>query len=167
MDKLLQYRFINLWIFLFCVALLGIAYYMEHVMFLEPCPLCITQRIFFFLAGLTAFIAFLANPQRRGRMVFSLTSAAFALAGGGFALRQIWLQNLPKDQVPACGPSLSYMIEEFPFSEVLQTMLSGDGNCAEKGWVDPVLQLSIPQWSLIGFIMLTALCVWQALRKNA
>lgn len=165
MNKLLQYRYVNLGIFLFCVALLGIAYYMEHVMFLEPCPLCITQRIFFFLAGLTAFAAFLANPQARGRMVFSLASAAFAIGGGGFALRQIWLQNLPPDQVPACGPSLSYMIEEFPFSEVLQAMLSGDGNCAEKGWVDPVLALSIPQWSLIGFIMLAALCAWQAFRK--
>jgi disulfide bond formation protein DsbB len=166
MNKLLQYRFINLWIFLFCVALLGIAYYMEHVMLLEPCPLCITQRIFFFLAGLTAFIAFLANPQARGRVMFSLSSAVFAVAGAGFALRQIWLQSLPPDQVPACGPSLGYMIEEFPFSEVLQAMLSGDGNCAEKGWVDPILQLSIPQLSLIGFIMLAALCVWQALRKS-
>ncbi len=166
MNKLLQYRFINLWIFLFCVALLGIAYYMEHVMLLEPCPLCITQRIFFFLAGLTAFIAFLANSKARGRMIFSLSSAVFAIAGGGFALRQIWLQNLPPDQVPACGPSLGYMIEEFPFSEVLQAMLSGDGNCAEKGWVDPILQLSIPQLSLIGFIMLAALCVWQAFRKS-
>jgi|LauGreDrversion4_2_1035121.scaffolds.fasta_scaffold148642_2 protein dithiol:quinone oxidoreductase len=165
MNKLLQYRFINLWIFLFCVALLGIAYYMEHVMFLEPCPLCITQRIFFFLAGLTALIAFIANPKARGRIVFSLSSAAFAIGGGGFALRQIWLQGLPKDQIPACGPSLGYMLEEFPFSEVLQAMLSGDGNCAEKGWVDPILQLSIPQLSLIGFIMLAALCVWQALRK--
>lgn len=162
---LLQYRFINLWIFLFCVTLLGIAYYMEHVMYLEPCPLCITQRIFFFLAGFTAFIAFIANPQAGKRRVFSLTSAVFAAAGAGFAIRQLWLQSLPPDKVPACGPSLSYMIEVFPFSEVLQAMLSGDGNCAEKGWVDPILQLSIPQWSLIGFVMLAALCTWQAFRK--
>jgi protein dithiol:quinone oxidoreductase len=165
MQKLLQYRLLNLWIFLFCVALLGIAYYMEHVMFLEPCPLCITQRIFFFLAGLTAFVAFLANPKARGRAGFSLGSAVFAIAGGGFALRQLWLQSLPPDKVPACGPSLGYMIEEFPFAEVLQAMLSGDGNCAEKGWVDPILQLSIPQWSLIGFLMLAALCTWQAFRR--
>lgn len=165
MTKFLQYRLLNLWIFLFCVTLLGIAYYMEHVMFLEPCPLCITQRIFFFLAGLTAFIAFLANPQARGRRIYSFTSAVFAFAGAGFAIRQLWLQTLPPDQVPACGPSLGYMLEVFPFRDVLQAMLSGDGNCAEKGWVDPILALSIPQWSLIGFIMLAALCIWQGLRK--
>lgn len=165
MTKLLQYRLLNLWIFLFCVTLLGIAYYMEHVMFLEPCPLCITQRIFFFLAGLTAFIAFLANPRAGGRRVFSFTSAVFAFAGAAFATRQLWLQTLPPDKVPACGPSLGYMLEVFPFKDVLLTMLSGDGNCAEKGWVDPVLALSIPQWSLIGFILLAALCIWQGLRK--
>lgn len=167
MTQYLSYRLINLYIFLFCVALLGIALYMEHVMFLEPCPLCITQRIFFLLAGLTAFVAFIHNPVARGRVVYGLLSAAFSLAGGGFAIRQIWLQGLPKDQVPACGPSLSYMIEEFPFAEVLSVMLSGDGNCAEISWQDPVLNWSIPQWSLLGFGILAGVCVFQAFRRNA
>ena len=167
MTRFLNYRLLNLYIFLFCVALLGIALYMEHVMFLEPCPLCITQRIFFMMAGLTALVAFIHNPAAGGRTVYGLLSAVFSLAGGGFAIRQIWLQGLPKDQVPACGPSLSYMIEEFPFSEVLMTMLSGDGNCAEISWQDPILNMSIPQWSLVGFIALAGVCVFQAFRRNA
>ena len=167
MTRFLSYRLLNLYIFLFCVTLLGIALYMEHVMFLEPCPLCITQRIFFLFAGLTALLAFIHNPVARGRTVYGLLSAVFSLAGGGFAIRQIWLQGLPKDQVPACGPSLSYMIEEFPFSEVLATMLSGDGNCAEISWQDPILNMSIPQWSLVGFVALAGVCVFQALRRNS
>ena len=165
MKNILSYRLINLYIFLFCACLLSIAYYMELVMLLEPCPLCIMQRIFFFFAGITALIAFLHNPKARGKVIYSLTSAVLLLAGGGFAIRQIYLQHLPKDQVPSCGPSLSYMIEEFPLSEVLQVMLSGDGNCAEISWQDPILNMSIPQWSLVGFVALAALCLYQAFRK--
>jgi disulfide bond formation protein DsbB len=160
-----SYRTVNLCLFLFCISSLGIAYYMEHIMLLEPCPLCITQRIFFFCAGFVALLAFIFKPKNSGQTYFSLISAIFAIGGAGFAIRQIWLQHLPKDQVPMCGPSLSYMVQEFPLSEVLQAMLSGDGNCAEISWQDPVLQLSIPQWSLIGFICLAALCVWQAMRR--
>jgi len=165
MKKFLGYRLINLYIFLFCASLLSIAYYMELVMLLEPCPLCIMQRLFFFLAGMTALAAFIHNPVARGKIIYGLSSAALSLAGGGFAIRQIYLQHLPKDQVPACGPSLSYMIEEFPLAEVLQVMLSGDGNCAEISWQDPILNMSIPQWSLIGFAALAGVCVYQALRK--
>jgi len=167
MNKFLPYRLLNLYIFLFCILLLGIAYYMEHSMMLEPCPLCITQRIFFFVGGLVALIAFLHNPEARGRVFYGLASAALFLAGGGFAIRQLWLQQLPKDQVPACGPSLGYMLEVFPFREVLQTMLSGDGNCAEVSWRDPVLNLTIPHWTLVCFVGLAGVCVFQAVRKRA
>lgn len=158
-------RLINLYIFLFCVALLSIAYYMEYGMLMEPCPLCITQRIFFAAAGLMALIAFAHNPARKGKMVYGLLSTLFAFGGGGFAMKQIWLQGLPKDQIPSCGPSLSYMVQEFPFSEVLSVMLNGDGNCAEISWQDPILNMSIPQWSLAGFVLLTGLCLYQAFRK--
>lgn len=166
MTKFLSYRLVNLYIFLFCASLLGIAYYMEYGMMLEPCPLCIMQRIWFFLAGLVALVAFVHNPAGRGKMIYGLTSAACALIGGGFALRQIYLQGLPADEIPACGPSLSFMLESFPLTEVLQVMLTGDGNCAEVSWRDPVLNMSIPQWSLAGFIMLAGVCCYQAFRRN-
>lgn len=165
MKKFPSYRLTNLCIFLFCASLLCIAYYMELVMLLEPCPLCIMQRIFFFFAGLFALVAFIHNPKARGKVVYGLTSAVLSMAGGGFAIRQIYLQHLPKDQVPSCGPSLSYMIEEFPLAEVLKVMLSGDGNCAEITWQDPILNMSIPQWSLVGFVVLAGICLYQALRK--
>lgn len=161
-----RYRLVNLYIFLFCAALLGIAMYMEHVMMLEPCPLCITQRLFFIACGLVALIAFGHNPARRGQKIYGFTSAALALGGGAFAMRQIWLQNLPEDEVPACGPSLSYMMEVFPWQEVVATMFTGDGNCAEVSWRDPVIGMSIAQWSLVGFILLALVCVWQGLRRR-
>lgn len=165
LTRLLQPRLVYLYIFLFCVSLLGIALYMEHVMMLEPCPLCIMQRVFFLATGLVALVACLHNPAAKGKLVYGGLGALLAAAGGGFAIRQIYLQHLPKDQVPACGPSLSYMIEQFPLRDVLAVMFSGDGNCAEIAWQDPVLGWSIPQWSLVGFVMLAGVCVWQAVRK--
>ena len=166
LQSVLRYRLVNLYIVLFCAALLGIAMYMEHVMKLEPCPLCVTQRIFFLACGLVALIAFLHNPARTGQRVYGFTSAALSLAGGGFAMRQIWLQGLPADQVPACGPSLSYMMDVFPWQEVIATMFTGDGNCAEVSWQDPVIGMSIAQWSLVGFILLALVCLWQGLRRR-
>jgi len=164
-NKFLNTRLIFLYIFLFCVLLLGIALYMENVMGLEPCPLCMTQRLFFAMAGLIALAAFIHNPKELGKSIYGFVCAAFSFGGGGFAIRQIYLQHLPADQVPACGPSLGYMIEVFPMSEVLAAMLSGDGNCAEVVWRDPVIEMNIPEWSLLGFFMLGCLCVYQALRQ--
>lgn len=165
MKALLTTRLIYLYIFLFCATLLGIAVYMQQFMLLEPCPLCINQRIFFGLTGFLSLIAFIHNPQPKGRLIYGFVSAAFALGGGGLALRQIWLQHLPKDQVPSCGPSLGYMLDEFPFGDVLRAMFTGDGNCAEVLWRDPVIGMNIPEWSLSGFIILTGICLFQAFRK--
>jgi len=158
-------RLVNLSIFLFCAAMLAIAYYMQYAMRLEPCPLCIMQRVFFLATGLWALVACIHNPQTRAKLVYGIGSVILPLAGSGFALRQIWLQHLPKDQVPACGPSLGYMLEQFPLAEVISVMFSGDGNCAEILWVDPVLGLGIPQWALVGFGMLAAVGIWQTVRK--
>lgn len=161
----LSTRMVNLYIFLFCAALIGTAYYMEHVMRLEPCHLCIMQRVCFWATGLVALAGFFHNPQVKGRKIYGLATAAFALAGSGFAMRQIYLQHLPKDQVPSCGPSLSYMLEEFPLQEVIKAMFTGDGNCAEKGWQDPIFNLSIAELSLVAFGMLIGVSLFQALRK--
>ncbi len=165
LQELLKPRLLSLYVFLFCATVLGIALYMEHGMLLEPCPLCIMQRVFFLLVGITGLIAFIHNPAGKMLKIYGWTGAALALVGGGFAIRQIWLQHLPADQIPACGPSLGYMLEVFPLAEVLKVMFTGDGNCAEVLWVDPVIGLGIPEWSLVGFLMLAAAQAWQAVRK--
>jgi len=159
-------RIIYIGIFLFTVAMIGIAMYMEHVMYLEPCPLCIMQRIFFIATGVVTLIAAIHNPKMVGKKVYGLTGAFMAIAGSGFAIRQIYLQHLPEDQIPQCLPSVGYMLEmEFPMRDVLELLLKGDGNCAEVVWVDPIIGLGIPQWSLVGFAMLAGVCLYQAFRK--
>lgn len=153
----------NLIIFLGCVGLMLIAAYMEHVMGLEPCPLCITQRAFVILVGLIALIAFLHNPVRMGRRVYAVLGILAAVIGGAFSSRQLWLQSLPEDQVPACGPGLSYMFDVYPFLQALEVLLQGDGNCAKVDW--SLFGISIAGWTLVAFIGLALINLFQAWRK--
>lgn len=141
---------LRLEIFLAVVGLLGYGYYSQYVDGLEPCPLCITQRFFFFLTGILGLIAFLHRPQALGAKLYGVFGGLFAILGGAFATRQLYLQSLPEDLVPACGPSLSYILESFPLWDALDVLMRGDGNCAEISWI--FLGISMPGWALIGFI---------------
>lgn len=156
-------RTTNLIIFLGCVFLILVGVYLEHVMKLAPCPLCITQRAFIDLVGLLALVAFIHNPGQMGRRAYALAGMAAALGGAYFAQHHMWLQSLPADQVPACGPPLSYMFEVFPFMDAFKMLLQGDGTCAE---VHKVLGLSIPGWTLIAFIGLAIINIIQAVRRK-
>lgn len=151
-------------IFLGCTGLILTGLYMQYVMDLYPCPLCITQRVFIVAVGLTALLAFLVNPERGGRRVFGGVGILFALAGGSFSIRQLWLQSLPEDQVPACGPGVAYLLDNFPLMDALSVLLRGDGNCAEVVWT--FLGISIPGWTLVAFVGLAGFNLWQALRRN-
>ena len=131
-------------ILVFCIALLGTAYYMEFALGLEPCAMCIIQRIAVALAGLAALIGLIHN--RYPKIYFSLT-ALFSAGGAASAIRHLYLQSLPADQVPTCGPDLSYLIDQSYFSDALRMMLIGDGNCAEVMWT--LAGISIPGWVLI------------------
>ncbi len=157
-------RTTNLILFLGCATLLAIAFYLEFVVGMEPCPLCQTQRICVGLVGLIALIAFIHNPRHWGRRVYALIGLVFALGGAYFASRQLWLQSLPPDQVPACGPTnLSYMLDAWPFMDVLKVMLQGSGNCAE---VDKVFGVTIPLWNLLAFGGMALVNLWQLARRR-
>lgn len=145
-----------------CGALLFGALIFEHGFGMVPCPLCLMQRIWFFAAGLFALAGLLHDP-RWG--IYPLLSMLSALVGGGFSIRQLYLQSLPADQVPACGPDINYMIEVFPLSDVLAAMTSGTGDCAEVAW--RFLGLSIPGWALLGFAAIVVLAVAQLRAGNA
>ncbi len=136
------------------LALTG-ALVLEHAFAMNPCPLCLMQRIWFFAAGAWAYASLLHNPRWGIYPLLSVTSAAI---GGGFSIRQLWLQSLPADQVPACGPDMAYMLDVFPLSEILIAMTSGTGDCAE---VDLVFGVSIAVWALLGFIAVIILTVMQ------
>jgi len=135
--------------FLICALLLAGAYYMQYVQELEPCPLCIFQRVALFAVGLVFLAAALHHPRRLGASVYAVLLLVTAGIGAAIAGRHLWLQSLPPDQVPACGPGLNYMLDTFPLFEVLERVLRGSGECAE---VDLVFGLSIPLWTLIAFI---------------
>ena len=137
-----------------CAAAMAFAFYLQYAEHLEPCPLCMTQRIFVGLVGVLAFLAALHNPARLGTRVYASAGVLAAVTGAGFSGRHLWLQHLPPEQVPACGPSLQYMLETLPLGETLTLMLTGDGNCAETLW--SFLGLSIPAWTLLVFGALLA-----------
>jgi len=157
-------RFTFLLVFLAVVFLLGAAFYLEFARGLEPCPLCISQRLMLLAVGLVSLVAFLHNPATIGRRIYGLLVSLSAMGGLYFAGRQLWLQSLPADEVPACGPGITYMIDSFPMADVLKTLLTGDGNCAEIKWT--WLGLTIPGWSAVGFAGLIAFGAWQAFRKR-
>ena len=144
MSLPLTFRQLNGLIAFACLAGMLFAFYLQYVEHLEPCPLCMTQRIFISLVGIFGFIAFVHNPAGNGRKVYASLGLISAILGAGFSGRQIWLQHLPPDQVPACGPSLQYMLETLPLTDTLTIMLTGDGNCAEISWT--LFGLSIPMW---------------------
>jgi disulfide bond formation protein DsbB len=145
------------------VSLLFARLYLEAFLDLAACPLCMTQRAFVLLWGVVALLAVLHNPPGWGRRFYAALCGLAALGGGAVAARHVWLQHLPEDQVPACGPSLEYMLDTLPFSETISLVLMGDGNCADVSWT--FLGLSIPEQTLLLFAGVTLVCLWQAIRK--
>lgn len=136
-----------------CAALLAIAYYLQFQWGLDPCPLCIFQRIGFFVLGLAFLGAGVHAPRQSGGRVYAVLLLVIAAAGGAVAGRHIWIQSLPPDQIPACGPGLNYLLETLPLWDTVRMVLQGSGECAH---VDRLLGISIPIWSLLGFMILGA-----------
>ena len=151
----LNNRNINLLCGLICVSSLLIAkFYFEDYLGLEPCYLCITQRAFIAIAGLLFFIWAVHDPKRLGARIYALLVLAAASAGAYFSLKQLYLQNLPEEQVPQCGPPVNYLFETFSNFEVIAMLLRGDGNCAKIQW--EFLSITMPGWVLLIFIVLIA-----------
>lgn len=150
--------------FLACAGLLAFAYYLQYVEHQEPCPLCILQRVAFIDMMIVFAAAAIHGPQRRGAIIYSGLLFMMAAMGAGIAGRQVWLQHLPPDKVPACGPGLEYMLERFPLGEALQKIFAGSGECAEAGW--RFLGLTIAGWSLLWLVLLGALAIYAAIRAT-
>jgi protein dithiol:quinone oxidoreductase len=131
-------------------GLIGVGLIMQHVVGLQPCPLCIFQRMAFFAVGAFAILAAVLAPGVAGRWVGVLVLAS-GLTGLGLAARHVWLQMHPESL--SCGPGLTIMLENFPLTEVLPKVFAGGGDCAEAGWV--FLGLSIAGWSLVWFVLLS------------
>ena len=145
--------------FLISVLLIVYVLYTQYVLGLEPCPLCILQRVAVIALGLSFLLLALRPPQRKQSKFFaSLLLMIISSAGVGIAARHVWIQNLPPDKVPGCGPGLDFMMANFPLSEVLEMVFSGSGECAEISW--SFAYLSMPAWALIWLIVLGSFGVW-------
>ena len=154
----------NLLGFLACVGLLAYAYYAQAVLHLEPCPLCIFQRIGIFVLGVIFLVAAWHDPQAFGRRVYAVLVTLAALAAAGVAARHLYIQSLPPDAVPACGASLDFMLKVFSLSEVLVKVLTGSGECAKITW--EFLGLAMPGWVLISALLLGAWGLWTNVRRQ-
>ena len=153
MEQLLRnQRQLNFAAFAACIGMMAYALYSQHILLLDPCPLCVFQRVAVVALGGVFLVAAIQNPGRVGSAVYALLIAAAALAGAGVAGRHVWLQNLPPDKVPACGPGLDFMLDAFPFADVLNMVLSGSGECAETSWA--FLGLTMPAWVFIAVVLL-------------
>ena len=148
----------NLVGFAACTGMMMFALFAQYVLKMEPCPLCILQRVAVIAIGALFLVAALHNAGETGSRIYSGILTLLALAGGGVAARHVWLQNLPADQVPSCGPGLDFMLETFPLIEVLSIVLSGSGECAEVSW--RFLGLTIPGWTLVALIFLGIYAIW-------
>ncbi len=161
MFELLQ-KISNRWLYLagalFAGGLMGFGFYLQYVKHQDPCPLCMVQRVVFIAILILFAFAAVHGPKRIGQRIYAALIALLSLSGIGVAARHIWIQNLPKDEVPACGPGLDYMLETMPMSDVLKSLMHGSGECAEKGWT--FLTLGIPEWSLLCYL---GLGIWAVL----
>ena len=145
--------------FLVCSGLMAYALFAQYFLNLEPCPLCIFQRVAVISMGIIFLICSLLEPKSSLAKIIS--STLFVTAGSfgvAVASRHVWLQNLPSDQVPGCGPGLDFMMSTFPINEVFEMVFNGSGECATIDW--SFLSLSMPAWVIICSLFLIAYAIW-------
>lgn len=150
--KNLSPRSIFFLVFACCVGLLSFGLYLQHAKGLEPCPLCVLQRYAFVGIGLVALIAALHGPRKK--LVLNLYTTGmliFTTLGLVVAGRHVWLEHMPKDEVPSCGPGLDFIVESFPLSDALPMIFKGSGECADVQW--RFLTFSISEWALVWFVL--------------
>ncbi len=159
---ILSFRTTNLVVFAACIGLLATAYYMEYVLYLDPCPLCMVQRAVIVLIAVVCLAGFLHNPRRRGRFTYSIIQLILCIAGAAAAGRHVWLQNAPADKIPECFPGIETIFSRNPFFDAVAIVFSGTGECAEVAWT--FLGLSIPGWTLVAFACFAGVAIFQMIQ---
>ncbi len=155
-------RLVNLAGFVLCAALIGYAIYSQLHLGLEPCPLCIFQRIGIALLGLVFLAAAVHHPRGRGRYLYALALAVTALATLLVAARHLYVQSLPPGSLPSCGAPLTVLLKFTPLWQVVRKVLTGSGECSEVNW--SFLGLAMPAWVLLWALALGAAGVIANLR---
>lgn len=160
-KKLLSVHAMNLYGLLICVIMLLGAVYFQFSLGIKPCPLCMIQRVLVVIVGISFFVALCINHVVWLR-VANLITTLWASLGIVAAGRHVFIQSLPADLAPACGPELEFMLKHFSLDQVFHLLLQGTANCAEVHW--HFLDLSIAGWTLICFIILTLIAFINLLR---
>lgn len=155
-------RAANLAAFVVCAGLISFALYAQHRLLIQPCPLCVFQRMAVIAVGIIFLAAALHD---RAGTLYGVLIGLVSVAGSAVAGRHLWLQHLPADQVPACGPGFGYIMESFPLGEALAMIFRGSGECADVDWV--FLGLSMPAWVLVWLVALGVYGVWNNLRRHS
>ena len=163
MKNRISYNRVNAVLLFIVMSLSAASFYFEYVEELNPCPLCIMQRVCVLLLIPLTLAALCFKSQIKRRLISS-TQLFVTLAGMGFAGRQVYLQSLPPEKVPACGPGLNYLIQYFPLKDIVHAILFGSGDCAEVQWV--FLNLTMPTWSLLSFALIACLLALTYLSKT-
>ena len=150
--------------FLASFGLVGLAITLQIQYHLEPCPLCISQRIAFMALGLVFLMAGLHHPKSVGRKVYGVLQLIAAAAGAGIALRHIWIQSHTDEVMAECGAGFEYIFERFPFKKAVELVFKGTGECTAIDWT--LFGLTIPQLSLVAFILLGVYAIIIAVVKR-
>ena len=156
-------RLLNLAGFLACAGMMGFALYAQYVLLLDPCPLCVFQRIATIGLGVVFLLAFLHNPGNVGSKIYAALVAVTAGFGVGVATWHVRLQNMPSDEVPSCGPGFEYIMDNFALFDALSLIFKGSGECADVVW--RMMGLSMPTWVVIGLGGLGVAGIWNNFRK--
>ena len=136
--------------------------YLQGVLYLDPCPLCIIDRVLIISMGVIFLLALIQNPARAGQRIYGIINLVLVILAMVVAGRHVWLQYLPPDKVPECGAGLDFMLETMPLNDVLVTIFKGSGECADIQWT--FLGLSIPEQTILlftGFLFLILIQIYR------
>lgn len=158
-------RTLNFIGFLSCAGLMAYALYAEHVLYLMPCPLCVLQRIAVISLGIIFLLLAMQNPPGKGRYAYATLVLLAAGGGVGVAGWHIWIQNLPTDEVPSCGPGFNYIMDTFNFDDALRMIFTGSGECASIDW--SFLGLTMPTWVVISVSIIGIVGLWNNVRDTS
>lgn len=142
---------------------MGVALYSQFFSGLEPCSLCIFQRLAYIAYGLIALVAIIHHPTGWGARIYAFFQLPVIVVGMTIALRQVWIQNLPADQTTTCGPGINFLLQEFSLQRVVQIVWAGSSDCSVVNW--RFWGLSMASWSAILFGVLLVLAIFTLLKS--
>ena len=146
--------------FAMSIGLVGLALWIQTAYNLEPCPLCISQRIIFMMLGMLFFVAAFIKPDTIVSKILTLLQVVASLGGASVAIRHWWLQAHRGEIIADCGVGFDYMFDNFPLQKAFKLIFRGTGDCAAIDWT--FLGLTLPQLGLIAFISFGLLAIYLA-----